>query len=103
MKLAVRQVGRGVADPGPAPGQVEHEPPDAQLAAILGCLAAAQGHAGSCQQLVEREGLGHVVDGAELESAQLGLQVPARREHDHGQVGHVVVHLTEDLEPAAAG
>ena len=54
-------------------------------------------------ELVERERLREVVVRAEVETAQLGREIRARREDEHRKVGPLAAQLGEETEPVEAG
>ena len=101
-ELAVGEVGDELADPGLAAREVEHDPPRREHVLLGGRLPGAKLDADAREQLVERERLGDVVGRAELEPAQLRLEVGAGREDQHRQPGPLAMELTQHLETAQA-
>ena len=85
----------------PVGGQVEHEWSGAQDAAVL--ASPPQARPDPSDQLVDREGLGHVVVGACVQADHLRPDVVHRGQHDHGESGLGGADQLEHVRAVQAG
>ena len=76
-ELPVGQLHDGGADAHLPACQVELDGPGVDHVVVLDLSRLAQLHADAREQLVEREGLAHVVRRAQAEAAELGRQIGA--------------------------
>ena len=63
-------------------------------------LRPAQLHARAGQQLIERERLGDVVDGTELEALELYRKIAARGQDQHREIGLLSVKFPQGVQAA---
>ena len=89
----------------PVRGQVHDDVAVAQTLVGVGGTGAAQDRADPRVQLLWREGFGHVVVGARVQSANPIGFLSARRQHDHGKPARVLLlaDLTADLDARELG
>src|SRR5437868_5476884 len=74
---------------------------DRPLALLLQAVAQRRAHPG--MELVDAEGLGQIVVGAEVEGLDLAALVGAAGEHDDGHRRSLLAQPPDDLEPVEAG
>src|SRR5690349_9613512 len=98
-ELAVRELARPRAETSLALGQVEEQRPGLEQRVLHGRLPPPQLHANPREQLAQRERLDELVVRAELEAAQLGLEIAARGQDQHRQGGLALPQLAKQVEP----
>ena len=101
-ELAVGEIGDELAEPCLPAREVEDDGTGAQRVLVPERRGAAQLDANPGEQLVEGERLRQVVGGAELEPAQLRLQVGAGGEDDHRQMRPRLMQLAQHLQAGEA-
>ena len=72
--------------------------PDADHRSLIGHARAAELDPRARQQLVERERLGDVIDGTQLEALQLDRKIAARRQDQHREIRLLAVELPQGVE-----